>query len=343
VTRAVADDDEGLNLYSSRRRASALLTDMQGEIVHRWEPAQGESTIAWMHVEPLPSGELLVIRKDDSLEKRAWDSTLLWRTVLRAHHDVAVDERGRAYALVRDRTHFSFEGKDLPVLADSLVVIDPEGNVERRVPLLPLFSEHVSRRRLSRLSNRVNELSDHQLTRAGGLGDLMHTNSVEFLSMDIRGVAPAGSILLSFRAMSRIAILNADMDKVLWVFGEGELDGQHDATQLRNGNILLFDNGLHRNRESRVIELDPRTERIEWSYSRDLFSRLRSGAQELPNGHILITESDTGHALEVTRESDVVWEFWNPDIRGNGENAERGVIYRLNRFPKDFFEPLLDP
>lgn len=344
VTTQVPDASErGLNLFSSRRRASALLTDMDGQVLHRWAAAEedGEGRRQWMHVEPLPTGEILAITKDHDLAKHAWDSTLVWRAPIRAHHDLAIHRDGRIFALVRDRTETTYGGADVPVLADGIAVLSADGQLQRTIDLLPLFREHVAERRLRTMRDALEGGSVRRLLRAGNVGDVLHTNSIEILEREIPGVAPAGSLLLSFRALSRIAIVNAEGTEVLWVWGQGELDGQHDARHLANGNILLFDNGLGRGRDSRVVEVNPVTGEIAWSFEApDLYSRLRGGAQELPNGNILITESDDGRAFEITRSGDVVWEFWNPDVRGQGEDAERGVIYRLNRFPESFFEPL---
>ncbi len=167
---------------------------------------------------------------------------------------------------------------------------------------------------------------------------MLHTNSIAILRREIEGVAPAGALLLSFRASSRIAILSPTYDEVLWTWGRGELDGQHDATQLANGNLLAFDNGLRRGERSRVVEVDPTQGEVVWTYAPpDLYTRLRGGAQGLSNGNVLVTESDKGHALEVTREGEVVWEFWNPDVRG----TRRATIYRLNRYATSLF-PALD-
>ena len=46
--------------------------------------------------------------------------------------------------------------------------------------------------------------------------------------------------------------------------------GQHAPTPLENGNILIFDNGVHRLDDplpfSRVIEVNPATNEIVWTY-----------------------------------------------------------------------------
>ena len=43
-----------------------------------------------------------------------------------------------------------------------------------------------------------------------------------------------------------------------------------------------------------------------------MYSLVRSCQQQLPNGNVLITESDRGRLLEVTRAGEIVWEYWNP-------------------------------
>jgi hypothetical protein len=318
------------------------LTDLDGHVVHRWHVPAGEGRpLAWMHVEPVADGHILIITKDHYVSKRDWDSNLVWRANVRAHHDLAVHDDGRIFVLVRDDTELRVDDHELPILADGIAILSPEGAVRRTVDLLPLMEGEISHNRIARIRARMAAGESATLVRPGGVADVLHTNAIEFLSTDIPGIAPRGSILLSFRALSRIAILSADLDRVLWVWGRGELDGQHDAKQLANGNILLFDNGLRRGEKSRVLEIDATSGEIVWRYAPDdLFSRLRGGAQELPNGNVLVTESDTGRALEVTRHGQVVWEFWNPDVEGRGQNAERAVIYRLNRFPESWFRPL---
>jgi len=99
-----------------------------------------------------------------------------------------------------------------------------------------------------------------------------------------------------------------------------------------NDHILVFDNGVMKN-ASRVLELDPLLEEIIWEYKGDppgsFFTRGRGGNQPLPNGNVLITESNEGHVFEVTREGEIVWEFFNPDI--NHFEKKRAAIYRMMR------------
>jgi outer membrane protein assembly factor BamB len=100
---------------------------------------------------------------------------------------------------------------------------------------------------------------------------------------------------------------------------------------LPNGNVLLFDNYGHYREGgiSRVIEFDPKTMELVWSYTgsgdHPFESAIRSGQERLPNGNTLITESDGGRLLEVTRDGDIVWEYINPERRSDDGSEPRGA------------------
>jgi hypothetical protein len=110
------------------------------------------------------------------------------------------------------------------------------------------------------------------------------------------------------------------------------LDKQHCPSLLTDGSVLIYDNGPNRG-FSRVIELDPLSREIRWQYKadppEDFFSDHQGFSQRLPNGNTLITESLRGHAFEVTREGEIVWEFFN--TRTDTDGQMRKTIYRITR------------
>jgi hypothetical protein len=162
--------------------------------------------------------------------------------------------------------------------------------------------------------------------------DVFHANSVEVIERDIEGLCKEGDLLMSFRNISLIGILDIDKQKLIWKWGPGQLDYQHHPMLLDNGNILIFDNGRHR-RYSRVIEIDPFTGKIVWEYKsdprREFFSSGRASSQRLPNGNTLITEANDGRIFEVTPGGDIVWEFYNPVIKE--DTKERAPIHSMIR------------
>ena len=80
---------------------------------------------------------------------------------------------------------------------------------------------------------------------------------------------PRGNqVLLSMRELGAIGLLDLDRQVFTWAL-RGPWVGQHDPDLLPNGNMLLFDNYGHYGAggTSRVIEFDPTTLELVWSYS----------------------------------------------------------------------------
>jgi hypothetical protein len=140
-----------------------------------------------------------------------------------------------------------------------------------------------------------------------------------------------------------VGIIDLENNKMVWKWGPGNLSQPHHPALLENGHMLIFDNGIER-RYSRVVELDPSRKKIVWEYRSDppqqFFSVSRGSSQRLPNGNTLITESDKGCVFEVTSGGEIVWEFFNPEIRM--EDEKRAVIYRMTRIFDFKKYPFLD-
>jgi hypothetical protein len=158
------------------------------------------------------------------------------------------------------------------------------------------------------------------------------------------GVAelPNGDIVVSFRAISTVIIIDRRTGKIIWKLGAPPLSGQHAPMPLPNGNLLLFDNGPHRLDHpmpfSRIIEVEPATKQIVWKYQErreyEFYSPRISNAQRLPNGNTLICEGDFGRLFEVTTEGELVWEFINPYF-GEGPNGMNNRVFRAYRYSAD--------
>jgi outer membrane protein assembly factor BamB len=135
---------------------------------------------------------------------------------------------------------------------------------------------------------------------------------------------PNGDILVSYRPISTVIRIDRRTGKIVWKLGPPTLAGQHAPTRLENGNILIFDNGVHRVDDplpfSRVIEINPETNEIGWTYQdkpvSNFFSPRMGNAQRLPNGNTLINEASFGRFFEVTRDGEIVWEYVNPFFGG---------------------------
>jgi hypothetical protein len=124
---------------------------------------------------------------------------------------------------------------------------------------------------------------------------------------------------ITARPTSTVLRISRKTGKILWKLGAPTVSGQHAPTLLPNGNILIFDNGVHRLDDSmpfsRVIEVDPATNKIAWKYQDkpawNFFSPRMGNAQRLPNGNTLVCESSFGRFFEITRDGAIVWEYVN--------------------------------
>jgi uncharacterized protein (UPF0248 family) len=163
-----------------------------------------------------------------------------------------------------------------------------------------------------------------------------HGNSVQEL--------PDGDILASYRPTSTVIRISRKTGKILWKLGPPTVAGQHAPTLLENGNILIFDNGVHRLDDSvpysRAIEINPATNEIVWKYQDqptwNFFSPRMGNAQRLPNGNTLITESSFGRFFEVTKEGEIVWEyiapFFGKPFFGGPPTSESNQVFRALRY-----------
>lgn len=161
-----------------------------------------------------------------------------------------------------------------------------------------------------------------------------------------------GNILCSMRSISTVLIIERTTGNIIWSLKSNIIAQQHCATELENGNILIFDNGAYREGESntysRVIEVDRKTKDIVWQY-RDqshwncFFTPFMESAQRLANGNTLICESAFGRIFEVTVEGKLVWEYIAPYFAEYPDELTRGIfkgesnaLFRAYRYSKRF-------
>lgn len=155
-------------------------------------------------------------------------------------------------------------------------------------------------------------------------------------------------ILASMRSVSAVVIIERSTGDIVWKVGSEVVAQQHNATELDNGNILIFDNGAFRNGESitytRVIEIDRTTKKIVWEYRdgsqmHNFFTPFMGSAQRLANGNTLLCESAFGRLFEVTKDKYVCWEYINPHFASYPDKVtasifpgESNALFRAYRY-----------
>jgi hypothetical protein len=100
---------------------------------------------------------------------------------------------------------------------------------------------------------------------------------------------PNGDIVLSFRQISTVIIIDRKTGRVIWKLGAPPLSGQHAPVPLPNGNLLLFDNGPHRLDHtmpfSRVIEVELATNESSGSTRRSGSMNFSARGSPTPSGY----------------------------------------------------------
>ncbi|MDA0666837.1 MAG: aryl-sulfate sulfotransferase [Planctomycetota bacterium] len=324
---------DGINLFSIHSPCEARLMDNQGKILHSWS-REGK---VWGHVELLKDGSIVVPTKEEDgsfLVKLNWNNELVWRQPIPAHHDVEVLPDGSLSTLSFQRRMLPSISTEIEVRDELIVQMSAAGEVQAEYSLVDLLD--------SSPDWEWETVEPHLLSRDKSIIDLVHSNSVAWMQSGWEARNPLftpGNVMVSMRHQNRVVILRPETGELLWQFGLGEISGQHDATVLESGHILMFDNGLSRG-WSRAIEVDPNTKEIVWQWAaaekEAFYTAGRGAAQRLENGNTLLLESDRGHAVEVTSAGKVVWEYFQPS-----ENGKISTLVRMKRYPRSYLGDLL--
>jgi len=332
---------EGLNLYNSYYKPEADLLDMSGKRLHVWRPPG--SPPHWHCVTACSNGDILVCAEDESLMRLDWESRVLWKKDMRAHHDITIAPNEDIYTLTSREEIVFMRGLPIAIINDYIVRLSPDGAIKKEISLFGLMKSQIPAANIFKIYSHmiypkeylwriIKQKRTHRfLLRRMTPFDVFHNNSVSLIDRNLEGIYKKGNILVCANALDLIGIVDIESQKLGWTWGPGNLDKPHNPTLLENGHILIFDNGTRRG-YSRLVELDPRQDEIVWEYHpldpESFFTDWGGSAQRLPNGNTLVTETSQGRVFEITQGKEIVWEFFNPD---KGEAGRRATIYRLTR------------
>ncbi|MEE9217114.1 MAG: arylsulfotransferase family protein [Anaerolineales bacterium] len=324
----------GFTLITPQPGQSAYLLGMQGEIVHEWRFSHRPGNYSYL----LKNGNLLWAGrtkegpplqrgKGGLLREYDWDGNVLWEyRDDNQHHDFRRRDNGNtiylAWEPMRPENAARVKG-GVPgtehngvIYSDYLREVTPGGETAwewhaqddmeiERYPICPIVRR----------------------------SEFAHANACCPL--------PNGDVMVSFRRLSTIIIIDRDTRKIRWEHRDDNWGMQHDCEMLSNGHITFFANGINTpdNPRSRVIEFDPETRQTVWEYQGNppwtLFSPQVSGAQRLASGNTLICEGQWGRVFEVTPGGDIVWEYVSPYF-GVGEGGARAnQLFRGYRYAAD--------
>ncbi len=171
--------------------------------------------------------------------------------------------------------------------------------------------------------------------------DLFHPNDIDILYKNLEtkfNNYKAGDLLLSFRNLNLIAVLDPEDNGLKWL-SHGPWKFQHDPDFTEDGKISVYNNNTGLNR-SEIIKIDPTTRAISNDLEKSelfFYSHSMGKHQYLPNGNVLIVVPGEGRVLEVTKHGKKVLEFNNvlEDQNGLNGHVENGMWV-----PPDYFEKL---
>ncbi len=327
----------GYNLVTSIPDSKATLFDMGGRVLRTWtDPDFADAR--WTRVEILEDGDVVSLSpKVDYLLRTSWDGVIRWRLPLNVHHDSDATPNGEFLVLTRKFRQIPELNTERQCVDNFLTLVSADGRVLEERSLYDAIQS-------SGILN-VQEPEDVDKLPPSYNIDPIHANTVEWFDRpelaEKNPLFATTNVLVTLRYLDSIAIFDWKTAKIIWAWGDGELEGPHDATLLESGNILLLDNGYEDRAYSRIVEVDPLTRQIVWQWRApepsDFYTSGRGTVQRLPNDNILIGNSNSGEAFEITRAGEMVWRYLNPFV---DEEGARGVI-RIQRYEPAFIEPFL--
>lgn len=161
--------------------------------------------------------------------------------------------------------------------------------------------------------------------------DIFHPNDIEELPANIAEHFPifeAGDLLLSFRTIHLVLVVDPDTDEIKW-WQRGPWLFQHDPDFRRDGKISVYSNNTGRAR-SEILIIDPTTNAVSNDLYRSdfaFYSELRGKHQYLANGNVMIVVPEEGRVVELTGDGRKVLEFNNvsPFAEQYNEDVENAV------------------
>lgn len=345
---------KGLTFYDSRRACVGFtllspvegnglyLIDMKGRFVNYWEMGYKPGTYG----EILPNGHLLYEGKleDEPLAdmegaggiliETDWDGKVVWKYEdPNLHHAFCRMDSGNTLVLKRVkvpeniavRVQGGIPGTERRGImwGDAIQEISPKGKV---------VWEWVAHEHLDPAKDAICVLCPRSMW--------TRSNSVTVL--------PDGNISAILAGIHTMVMIDKKTGNITWKWGRNEVGHPHSVSMLDNGHLLFFDNGLHPSGAgcgySRLVEIDPKTSKLVWSYGRLMdehqvfFSATMSNCQRLPNGNTLVCEGNKGRIFELYLNDELAWEYISgfPAYETTPTKSTYTPVYAAFRYDLDY-------
>lgn len=238
------------------------------------------------------TGELLWRLDLDKIEKEK-DYQII-------HHDIWMDEKNHIHTLYRPKkiANIEVDGKMVTdtLGGDGILVLDTLGNVLKTWSAWDVWN-----------------IKDDPYIEEYRY-DRFHMNGLCF--------DKEGDYLVSMPIEDQIWKIDRETGKLVWKFGRNGdfamdtaayFSFQHTPYILDNGDLMLFDNGLHNKRSgAKSFRLDENNFKAETVINAQLppekYTSRMGSAYLLPNGNLLQTSSKTGAIMVTDQSGKVLWE-----------------------------------
>jgi len=329
------------------------LIDMDGEMIHEWRVSFNEIWPEAPHLAKkphdwdisihgallYPNGDVVFNFQYGGLVRIDQCSRVRWKLPYQTHHSIFQDMEGNLWVpgrKLRKTPVDKFPNVPAPFQEEYLLKVSPDGDILREISILDVIFGSKFEGVLFANGAHASQLAvplDHDFT---------HLNDIEVLMPQMAPAFPqfeAGDLLISLRNVNLLLVLSPESERIKWSM-TGPYLRQHDPDFLPTGRISVFDNRRDEDNGrifggSRILELDPRTGAVTTIYGEKddehFFTEQAGDCQHLPNGNILITASEAGHAFEVTAERDIVWSFVN-----RWDDDSVASIGRATRYPENY-------
>jgi len=342
---------QGLNLITQIEkgdRIAAMIADMDGKTLHRWEV---DWFTVWPDADHLPpsavpksrpgshlhgavvmdNGDLIYNYDHLGLVRLDRDSRVVWRLPYQTHHSIQRGDDGNLWVCgqrPRNVPDPDFQGRSPPYDEYTILLVSPDGAIRGEWSVPAILKKNGYQGLLYLGSDQP-----HVIFR----DDRLHLNDVEpFPATMAEGFFNEHDVLVSLRNVNTIFVFDRRTERIKFI-RTGQWVWQHDPDFVDGNSFTLFDNNCRdvpdeANLHSRIVAVDARTNTVTTLFrgtpEHPFYTPIMGKHQWLPNGNLLITESRKGRAFEIDADGEIVWQYVN-----YVDDQTVGAVEEVQRLP----------
>lgn len=331
------DDDPGLRLI--RRDGSvvagwrAAFSDLLPERLNKRGAPETDWNIDLHGAQIEPDGSVVFNFEYQGTVKLDRCGKRLWSVEANNHHTLTPATGGGYWVGARKILPKPYDPAYFPIFApdrqsgwiedDEIMRISDDGKVLARKSVYELMME-------SGMEAVLTAANTSMLDSRPQDNEIMHLNMITELTPELAPAFPefkAGDLALSIRDYNLVLVVDPQTWKVRW-YNTGPWVWQHSVRFDPDGRISVFNNNAYEfeaftdgkfNPDAKIptniLAMDPQTRQTEVLYGdrpgEALNNVVRGFNQFLPDGGILITETQGGRAFQIDKDRKIVWEYIN--------------------------------